>query len=327
MLTIGGSEAALIRRYFHSLTARREGVELGVGDDAALLSTRGLDGVVAACCDTLVADVHFPSDIPPEALGHRVLAVNLSDLAAVGATPSWVLLSLTLPEPDSAWLERFSEGFRTLADRYGIALVGGDTTHGPLSVGVTALGQVAAEAGLCRGGARPGDSIWVTGTLGDAALGLELWQEREEGVLAGDPAYLVGRLFRPEPRVAAGEALLGTATAAIDISDGLAADLSRVLQESGTGATLALERLPRSAAFEAEGGDLRHMLHGGDDYELCFTLPPMEEGELAQLRERIGVPMTRIGEVEEMPGLRGEDGSGTVCALDPEGYDHFAGRD
>lgn len=324
-MPIGGGEAALIRRYFHTLTVQRHGVELGVGDDSALLDVDG-EGRLAACCDTLVADVHFPADIPPEALGHRVLAVNLSDLAAVGATPSWVLLSLTLPEKDPAWLERFSDGFKTLADRFGVALVGGDTTHGPLSVSVTALGWVQGATGLRRSGARPGDGVWVTGTLGDAALGLALWQGRGSGVLSGDPAYLAGRLFRPEPRVAAGQALLGTASAAIDLSDGLATDLSRVLEESGVGATIQLEALPRSPAFIAEGGSEAQLLHGGDDYELCFTLPPLEEAALAHLRERVGVPMTRIGTIEATPGLRGEAGDGTVSALNPAGYDHFAGE-
>ena len=324
-MPIGGGEAALIRRYFHALTAQRDGVELGVGDDAALLDADTGDRL-AACCDTLVADVHFPADIPPEALGHRVLAVNLSDLAAVGARPAWTLLSVTLPEKDPAWLERFSEGFKTLADRYGVALVGGDTTHGPVAVSVTALGWVSDAMGLRRSGARPGDGIWVTGTLGDAARGLELWQGRTGETVSGDPAYLVGRLFRPEPRLAVGQALLGTATAAIDISDGLAADLARVLEESGVGATLSLPALPRSPAFMAEGGTLRHALHGGDDYELCLTVPPSREAEMARLSERLVTPLTRIGTVEETPGLRGEDADGAVSALDPEGYDHFAER-
>ncbi len=243
----------------------------------------------------------------------------------MGARPAWALLSLTLPERDEAWLERFSEGFKTLADRYGMALVGGDTSRGPLSVTVTALGCVPAGGGMGRGGARPGDGIWVTGTLGDAALGLERWQGREEGPLAGDPAYLVGRLFRPEPRVTAGESLLGVATAAIDISDGLAADLASLLRESGTGTTLSLPALPRSEAFVAESGELRHMLYGGDDYELCVTLPPLDEEALGELRARAGVPMTPIGTVEETPGLRGMDEDGTISALEPEGYDHFAG--
>jgi len=320
---IGGGEAALIERYFHDLTAQRDGVELGIGDDAALLRTGA--GLMAACCDTLVEDIHFPGDIPPEALGHRVLAVNLSDLAAVGARPAWALLSLTLPEQDAQWLERFSAGFKALADRHGVALVGGDTTHGPLSVSVTALGAVPGDHGLRRGGARPGDGVWVTGTLGDAALGLELWLERDEATpLTGDPAYLAGRLFRPEPRVAAGEALLGRASAAIDVSDGMAGDLSRILRESGVGATLELEALPRSQAFIDERGELRHLLHGGDDYELCFTLPAEREEEMDCLREHAATPVTRIGTVEETPGLRGVDAGGVVCALDPGGYDHFA---
>lgn len=322
-MTTGGGEAALIRRYFQALTAHREGVALGVGDDAALLEPPA-EGRVAVSCDTLVSGVHFPEDIPVEALGHRSLAVNLSDIAAVGGRPLWVLLSLSLPAYDAQWLEAFTQGFKGLADRHGVALVGGDTTRGALSVTITALGHVPPGGGLHRSGARPGDGIWVTGTLGDAALGLQRWQQRAGQPLTGDAAFLAARLFRPEPRVVAGQALLETASAAVDISDGVAVDVARLLEESGVGATLELDALPRSEGFIAEGGDLATLLHGGDDYELCFTMPPLGAEALEGLRRRLDVPITRIGTVESTPGLRGADGAGNVCALDVGGYDHFA---
>ncbi len=319
---MSGGEAELIRTYFRGMTASQEGVVLGVGDDAALLRPRP-QRWLAASCDTLIGGVHFPEDAPPEAVGHRGLAVNLSDMSAMGAAPAWALLSLTLPEEDPAWLDGFSRGFAALADGHGVALVGGDTTRGSLSITVTVLGHVAEHGALCRGGARPGDGIWVTGTLGDAARGLECWRTGPHP-LTGDAAWLAGRLLRPEPRVAAGRALAGTATAAIDLSDGLALDLSRLLGESGAGATLDLDALPASDAFRAADGEVRHMLHGGDDYELCFTLPPAAEGGIGEIQRSAGVAMTRIGTVDAEPGLRGRAG-GAVRTVEPRGYDHFGG--
>ncbi|MBK1734699.1 thiamine-phosphate kinase [Halorhodospira abdelmalekii] len=313
----------MIRRYFQGLTACREGVVVGIGDDSALLESPA-EGGLAVCCDTLVEGVHFPADIPAEALGHRVLAVNLSDIAAVGGEPLWAVLSLSLPQAEPEWLEGFAEGFKRLADRYNVALIGGDTTRGALSVTVTVIGCVAHGQGLRRAGAHPGDEIWVTGTLGDAALGLERWRQRAGLPLTGNAAVLAARLFRPEPRVAAGRALRGVATAAIDLSDGVAVDLSRLLEESGVGATLQLEALPRSAAFIAEGGELAALLHGGDDYELCFTTSPLSAQQVERLAEQAGTTLTRIGAVESTPGLRGVDGAGNTCALQADGYDHFA---
>lgn len=319
----GGGEAALIRRYFQGLTSQREGVINGVGDDSAILQPPP-ESCLAVCCDTLVEGVHFPPDIPAEALGHRALAVNLSDIAAVGGEPAWAILSLTLPEKNPQWLDGFASGLKLLADRYGVALVGGDTTRGALAVSVTVIGLLPRTGGLLRAGAKPGDSIWVTGTLGDAALGLKLWQRRGDKPLSGDPALLAAELFRPEPRVAAGRALRDVASAAIDLSDGLGVDLSRLLEESGVGATLILDDLPRSAAYLAEGGDLETLLHGGDDYELCFCAPPLSAELVEELTNKTGTRLTRIGTVEATPGLRGMDGCGNVCALQTEGYDHFA---
>ncbi|MCG5529513.1 thiamine-phosphate kinase [Halorhodospira halochloris] len=319
----GGGEAALIRRYFQGLTSQREGIVNGIGDDSAVVEPPA-EGCLAVCCDTLVEGVHFPADIPAEALGHRALAVNLSDIAAVGGEPLWAVLSLTLPADDSHWLEGFADGFKLLADRYGVALIGGDTTRGSLSVTVTVIGRLPRGGGILRSGAQPGDGIWVTGTLGDAALGLKRWQDRAGVPLSGDPALLAAQLFRPEPRVAAGRALRGIASAAIDVSDGIAVDLSRLLEESGVGATLVLDDLPRSEAYIAEGGDLATMLHGGDDYELCFCSPPLSAEMVEQLSQQAGTSLTRIGTVDATPGLRGVDGAGNVCALQSDGYDHFS---
>lgn len=319
----GGGEAALIRRYFQGLTNQREGVLKGIGDDSAVLESP-VDRCLAVCCDTLVEGVHFPADIPAEALGHRVLAVNLSDIAAVGGDPAWAVLSLTLPEDNPQWLECFANGFKLLADRYGVALIGGDTTRGALSITVTLIGKVPKSGGVRRSGAHPGDGIWVTGTLGDAALGLKRWLDRDGLPLSGDPALLAAQLFRPEPRIAAGQAVQGIASAAIDLSDGIAVDLSRLLEESGVGATLVLDELPRSSAYLAEGGDLATLLHGGDDYELCFTAPPLSAAKVEELSQQAGVTLTRVGTVESTPGLRGVDEAGNVCALQTGGYDHFA---
>lgn len=321
-MTAGGRESRLIRRHFQDLTASRAGVIRGVGDDAAVLEP-GDGEWLAAACDTLVEGVHFPEDAPPEALGHRVLAVNLSDLAAMGARPRWVLLSVTLPELDDAWLEEFSRGLAQLADRHEVALVGGDTTQGPRSMTVQVLGALPRGEVLTRGGAAVGDGIYVTGSVGDAALGLRCWSQRR-GTPTGDAALAVARFLRPEPRVTAGLVLREYASAAIDVSDGLAIDLARVLEESGVGGTVELHALPRSAYFRRLGGTLEDALYGGDDYELCFTLPP-EAGEGAvQELAAWGIAATRIGTVDATPGLRQRDAQGSVSALEVRGYDHFS---
>lgn len=320
----GGGEAALIHRFFNGLTSRREGVVTGIGDDSAVLESPA-EGCLAVCCDTLVEGVHFPSDMPAEALGHRVLAVNLSDIAAVGGEPAWALLSLTMPADNSQWLEGFANGFKLLADRYGVALVGGDTSRGTLAVTVTVIGKLPRSGGMLRSGARPGDGIWVTGTLGDAALGLKRWQSKGDRPLSGDSALLAAQLFRPEPRLAAGRVLRDVASAAIDLSDGVAVDLSRLLEESGVGATLVLDDLPSSEAYIAERGDLSTMLYGGDDYELGFCASSLSAELVEVLSKQAGTRLTRIGTVESTPGLRGVDSAGNVCVLQDDGYDHFAG--
>jgi len=266
--------------------------------------------------DTLVAGCHFFPDADPENLGHKVLAVNLSDLAAMGAEPAWALLSLTLPEADEAWLSAFAEGFRELALGYGVTLVGGDTCRGPLSVSVQLTGSVEPGRALLRSGARPGDHIFVTGTLGDAALALE----RLKG---GAPleSSLRQRLERPEPRLEEGRALVGIASACIDISDGLVADLGHICERSGCAALVEAARVPRSEVMQRylrESGDWKPLLAGGDDYELCFTVPPEKLGGL----EASGVCCTAIGQIRAGSGVKVVDESGGEMPSFP-GFDHF----
>jgi thiamine-monophosphate kinase len=314
-------EFDLIERYFNR-PARGQGVLLGVGDDAALLELPPGQCLVAAT-DTLVEGRHFPPGAPPESIGHQCLAVNLSDLAAMGADPAWALLSLCMPEAREDWLERFATGLLALADRHGVALVGGDTVRGPLVLSVTALGVVPPAEALRRSGARPGDELFVSGWPGESAAGLERLQ-RDPGSAGGDP--LVRRFLFPEPRIALGRALRGLASAAMDVSDGLLGDLEKLCHASGVSATLELEQLPVSpvlaARFPPQQTE-RFILHGGDDYELLFTLPPGSASaeQLRSLSERCGVH--RIGSIGEGRGvscLRG----GTAVSIPAGGYDHFA---
>lgn len=319
------SEFDIIARYFAAHPLPRHDVVLGIGDDAAVLQPPvGHDLVLAV--DTLVSDVHFPADTRPEDIGYKALAVNLSDLAAMGAEPAWCTLALTMPDADEDWLAGFAQGLFVLADVHGVALVGGDTTRGPLSVSVQVAGFVPTGTAMRRAGAQPGDTIFVTGTLGDAALGLQVAQ----GTLdrgADDNAFLRQRLDRPLPRIGVGQALRTRAHAAIDISDGLAADLGHLLEAGGVGATIDVGRLPLSAPFRRylaqcsdAGAALQPALGGGDDYELCVCLAAEEADALGAL----DVPLTRIGVIEARPGLRCVDAAGRALALPAAGYRHFA---
>jgi thiamine-monophosphate kinase len=317
------SEFQLIERYFTRQPVRRRETVLGVGDDCALLSVPpGM--TLAVTMDTLVEGRHFPETTAPRDVGHKALAVNLSDLAAMGAQPAWATLSLCLPEPDEAWLTGFAEGLFALAARFGVELVGGDTVRGPRVLTLQLHGWVPEGAALTRSGARPGDGVFVTGTLGDAGAGLAIVAGKISCGSA-DAQYLRGRLDRPEPRVEAGLALRGVASAAIDVSDGVAADLTHILERSGVGATLWAEALPLSAALAricAPEQARRLALSAGDDYELCFTVPPERIPELS----RLPVACTQIGVIEPVPGLRLVDATGRSLAPGVGGYDHFAGH-
>lgn len=317
------SEFALIERYFRTCGAQRADVRLGVGDDAALLQLPPGSELVAAT-DTLVAGVHFPLGSPPASIGHRALAVNLSDLAAMGARPAWALLALTLPESQEAWLEEFAAGLGRLARAQEVALVGGDTTRGPLCISVTLLGYVPAGQALRRAGGRAGDELFVSGTPGDAAAGLALEQGRLQAP-AATIAYLRERFLLPKPRMALGEQLRSHASACIDVSDGLLADAGKLAAASGTGVELSYEAVPLSAPLLAAVGDARareFALTGGDDYELCFAVHAESVRTLlTQLPpERWGY--TRIGVLRAAAGavvVR----DGTVMEFSHCGYEHF----
>lgn len=315
-------EFALIRHYFVDGGAMRDDVVLGIGDDAAVLRVPpGQELVVTT--DSLVSGVHFPAGLAPDAIGYRALAANLSDLAAMGAQPAWVLLALTLPEAEDDWLKAFSQGFFRLAKQHGVALIGGNVARGPLNVTITAHGLLPAGKALTRSGARPGDAVFVTGHPGDAAAGLQLIQAgRHE---PGNPC--VQRFCYPEPRIAAGQALRGIASAVIDISDGLLADLSHLLEAGNHGATLELDQLPLSACLRGSHAmevARRLVLTGGDDYELCFTVPAEKLPALEECVKPFGCAVTRIGTIDASPGLRLRDEHGNVASTDPAGYLHFS---
>jgi thiamine-monophosphate kinase len=313
-------EFDLIERYFRRASRRRD-VLLGIGDDAALLVVPPGRALVAAT-DTLVEGRHFLPAAPPRSIGHQALAVNLSDLAAMGAEPAWALLSLALPEPEERWLAEFADGFFALADANGVALVGGDTVRGPLVVTVEVLGFVDAARALKRSGARPGDALYVSGWPGESAAGLAALLGGGADDASDDP--LVRRHLFAQPRIVLGQALAGIATSAMDVSDGLLGDLRKLCAASGVGATLELDALPLSEALLARhppGECENFALHGGDDYELLFTLPAdcLVPGESAAA----GLPrLTRIGQITAGGGVRCTRG-GVEAPVSGTGYDHF----
>ena len=314
----GLGEFEIIARYFAGHSG--DGVILGIGDDAAVID---VDEPIVITVDTLVGGVHFPPDLDPRAIGHRALAVNLSDLAAMGSRPRWATLALTLPAADTAWLEGFAEGFFALAARFGVGLVGGDTTRGPLTATVQLIGTRSDGRELRRSGGRIGDDVYVTGTLGDAAGALPLLARG--GHTGKEEAELIARFEYPEPRVAAGIGLASIAAAAIDVSDGLVADLGHICEQSGCGARVDVERLPLSAALRAVFNAERAVdfaLGGGDDYELCFTAEPGRAAAVAAALAASSTPFTRIGTLVA--------GAGVVCyrggkPITPtvSGYTHF----
>ncbi|HET9818515.1 MAG TPA: thiamine-phosphate kinase [Rhodanobacteraceae bacterium] len=366
-------EFDLIEAIRARVNIRRGDVALGIGDDATLLDVPA-DRQLVACTDTLVAGVHFLVDTSAVDIGWKALAVNLSDLAAMGAEPAWALLALTMPEADDGFVDHFAEGFAELAGRHGVALVGGDTTQGPLSMTVTMLGTVPRGQALTRGGARAGDTIFVTGTLGDAAGALRLLRDpgeshpprspflrkgegkryplppegaermrtrakrdraaaggcaagRERRVQRDATVELVARMHRPEPRIAAGLALRDVASACIDVSDGLLADLGHVCASSRTGADIDVDALPVSPALaEMFGHDVCRTLAltGGDDYELCFSVPEDHAVEVGTRLAGAGCVATRIGRMTEGGGVRVADARGNVVETPHAGWEHFS---
>jgi thiamine-monophosphate kinase len=317
-------EFELIRRFFSRHTAHIPGVNLGIGDDAALL-TLPPDTELVAAVDTIVAGRHFPDGTDARSIGHRALAVNLSDLAAMGATPAWATLALTVPSVDVAWLERFAAGFFDLADTFGVVLVGGDTTRGPLSVTVQIMGHVPRGSALRRSGAGAGDLAAVTGTLGDGGAGLAFITAPPEANFRPAATELVRRFEYPTPRVQFGAAARGIATAAMDISDGLIEDLPKLARASGLAAHVAIERLPlsdamRIVATEAMAHDWA--LAAGDDYELLLAVPSGRYTKLAAAADQLNLRLTVVGEFRAGAGvnwsLNGADFAPAV-----RGWDHF----
>ena len=330
-------EFDLIQRIRQRATTRDD-VVLGIGDDAALLQPPAGRQLVVAM-DTLNAGVHFPVDTAPADIGWKALAVNLSDLAAMGAVPAWCTLSLSLPDADAAWVDGFLDGFLELADRHRVSLVGGDTTRGPLSVCVTMHGFVEPGRALRRAGARVGDDVWVSGTLGDAAGALTLLMgaprataQHPDGANDGAPSdatvslALRERLDRPDPRVALGIALANIAHAAIDVSDGLFADLGHVAHASGVGADIAIDQLPTSAELRLHfGREERRALQatGGDDYELCFVAPVAARTAVQRAADASATLVTRIGSVVEAAGVRAFGAGGEAWHPMRTGHEHF----
>jgi thiamine-monophosphate kinase len=316
-------EFNLIARYFTRPTKR---AALGIGDDCALIKVAtGCE--LAISTDTLVEGVHFFAGANAEKLGHKSLAVNLSDLAAMGATPRYVTLALTLPTIDAEWLAAFSRGFFALADEFDVELIGGDTTRGPLSITLTVMGEIEAGRALRRDGAKAGDDIWVSGTLGGAALALMRLQNKIQ-LQPHIFSRVEDRLHRPSPRIALGKTLLGTASAVIDISDGLVADLGHICERSKLSAVIERDLLPLASSLMSVRADLRDecALSGGDDYELCFTAPVAARAAIEIAAAKCGVAVTRVGTMENLrPSqlVKIINDSGLDVTPKKSGYDHF----
>lgn len=313
------AEFALIAKYF----TRPVKADLGVGDDAALIRVRpGYQLAVSA--DMSVAGTHFFADIDPFVIGWKSMAVNVSDMAAMGAEPKWATLSIALPEVDGSWLQRFSDGLFACADAFGVSLIGGDTTRGPLNIAINIMGEVPQGQALQRNGAQVGDDIWVSGMLGQAAL----WLQHRLGKLdvhAEDVAALATAMHHPQPRVALGLALRGMATAALDISDGLLADLAHILEASAVGAELDWAAMPKPLLPLSSVTDTvlqQAVLAGGDDYELCFTAAPQHRDTLQALSTQLRLPLSRIGKVTAHAGLQVFNGEVRID-LSQKGYAHF----
>jgi len=314
------SEFDLIAQFF---THPVHHAALGIGDDCALL-TPSPGKQIAISCDMLVSGTHFFADTDPRELGHKSLAVNLSDLAAMGAKPIAFTLALALPSPDANWLQPFSDGLFALAGQHGCELIGGDTTKGPLNICITVFGEVEVGKALRRDGALAGDDIWISGTLGDARLGLA-GLRGEIALDASELATAAERLHSPTPRNALGMTLSGIAHSAIDISDGLTGDLQHILDRSHLGATLDVDALPAGPMLMKHPCELRRRftLNGGDDYELCFTAAPGRRNDILEAGRLSGTAVTRVGTIEAHAGLRLVDSAGKPYVTSSHSFDHF----
>lgn len=314
------SEFNLIQHYF---TRPTNHTDLGVGDDAALIQVQA-GHQLAISTDALVAGTHFFENCPAFDIGWKSLAVNISDMAAMGATPKWTTLAIAIPREDDAWLAEFSHGFFACADEFGVSLIGGDTTRGPLNISVQIMGEVPIGKALRRDGAKAGDEIWVSGTLGMAALGLASLQGKI--LLTPDEStHCIRALQRPQARVALGLALRDIANSAIDISDGLVADLGHILKQSKVGATLYWEAIPKFKTETVMDFDIFHQatLAGGDDYELCFTAPINAHDQILQIGKALNIPLICIGSTHKEHGLHVLDNNQQPIEIKRAGYDHF----
>lgn len=316
-------EFEIIKNYFAAHSFKRADTILSIGDDAAIISVPA-NHWLSITTDTLISNVHFPAQTPPQAIGYKSLAVNLSDLAAMGAHASWVTLALTLPQPDEAWIKAFCEGFFTLTDQFNVQLIGGDLTKGPLSITVQAMGLLPQGMGLLRKNAKPGDLIYVTGTLGDAGAALRNLQVNL-GISEVFSAFIRHRLDYPTPRLKEGEALLPIAHAAIDVSDGLIADLGHILEASKVGAKINVDHLPLSEALQTLNKEqaLAYALTSGDDYELCFTIPAEKRVQLESTFSTLSTQITCIGEITQQLGLTLHYQNGQPYHGTKTGYQHF----
>lgn len=315
------AEFGLIDRYFRGKGPNLDSTLLGIGDDCAVLWPPASQKLLVTT-DTLVENTHFFANMDSERLGYKALAVSLSDLAAMGAKPMWITLSLTMPSANERWLEAFSKGFCELAAQYRVQLVGGDTTQGPLSITVQAIGTAFEKKILLRSAAKPGDRVYVTGVLGDAGLALKYLKDQKKAC----PPALQERLERPQPRIEAGQLIGGLANACIDISDGLVADLGHILLASKVGATVDWKLIPLSHSvreYIEQSLDSRLPVCAGDDYELCFTVPAEHEEELKNKVSTLSYPCSRVGIIDEQPGIRFKNvDPGFTTQLN--GYEHFS---
>ena len=318
------NEFEIIEHYFRDLTGVDSGVVCGIGDDAAIVAIPA-GRELAVSVDTMVSGVHFLADVDPCALGYKALAVNLSDLAAMGAQPAWATLALTMPQHDAAWLAGFTSGFAELARRYRVSLIGGDLTNGPLSISVQVMGLIEPGLALTRNGARVGDDVYVSGYPGEAGYGLSILTgpHGKERARAG---HCLERLLKPAPRVELGRMLRGIAHSAIDVSDGLAADLGHILTASAAGAVIELERIPVRpplSGMKENGSIWNFILSSGDDYELCFTVPEARHERMQGITNSLDFPVTRIGKIVAGSGIRFMQADGSEYRLPKSGFMHF----